>query len=484
MSMHKLKGVILLTVFSTVSARSATIAVIDSGLDVKHTQLVSKLWSNGSESSNSKDDDGNGLVDDLNGWNFAENSSSLLRRELIGQFGEETVHKYMDLRAKEVDGLLTRSDSSFLSQARASYRLMGLVNNYGQFAHGTHVAGIALKDNKKSKVMGIKLLKSSFSQTLSSSLTMALNESDDITISSVLVSNILSQSKSMIEVGKYLNSKKVEVANGSFGLSIFQASKLVQASFVNMLGRYPSQEELVEYSFKFMYTMLDEHKKMVESSPDTLFVFAAGNDGQNNDVFPVAPANIQQANVISVAATYGDTKLADFSNFGKKFVDVAAPGVNIASTVPGYNGVKMSGTSQAAPLVSNLALRIKEVNKALGPAEIKKIIMETVDKKSWLAEKVKSGGLINTKRAVFAAHFAKYRNLEDGILYAKHYVVSGMTGTSGLDIPNGVMLPTIEAASNPFFNTGNFEEGVNPETIFDANNIKDILGGNFSRLKL
>ena len=74
---------------------------------------------------------------------------------------------------------------------------------------------------------------------------------------------------------------------------------------------------------------------MVEESKNTLWVFAAGNDGTNNDQLPSSPTNIQADNVISVAATIGFDVIAPFSNFGVKMVDVAAPGVSINSTVPG-----------------------------------------------------------------------------------------------------------------------------------------------------
>ena len=82
---------------------------------------------------------------------------------------------------------------------------------------------------------------------------------------------------------------------------------------------------------------------MVMSSPRTLFVFAAGNDGTNNDKYPTSPANIDSPNSISVAATLDRSKLASFSNYGKKTVDVAAPGVSILSAAPGDNYIKVSG---------------------------------------------------------------------------------------------------------------------------------------------
>jgi thermitase len=76
----------------------------------------------------------------------------------------------------------------------------------------------------------------------------------------------------------------------------------------------------------------------IKSKPGTLYVVAAGNDGTNNDTAPRSPCNPatipDAANKICVAATNSSDALASFSNFGAVNVDVAAPGVNILSTVP------------------------------------------------------------------------------------------------------------------------------------------------------
>ncbi len=68
-----------------------------------------------------------------------------------------------------------------------------------------------------------------------------------------------------------------------------------------------------------------------------LFVAAAGNEGNDNDSTPSYPASYDLPNIISVAATDHNDQLATFSNYGATSVDLAAPGVDILSTVPGYN---------------------------------------------------------------------------------------------------------------------------------------------------
>jgi subtilisin family serine protease len=76
----------------------------------------------------------------------------------------------------------------------------------------------------------------------------------------------------------------------------------------------------------------------LKNNPNLLYVFAAGNWSQNNDVTPSYPCALDQSggysanNVICVAATDQSDQLASFSNYGASSVDLGAPGVNILST--------------------------------------------------------------------------------------------------------------------------------------------------------
>jgi subtilisin family serine protease len=76
-----------------------------------------------------------------------------------------------------------------------------------------------------------------------------------------------------------------------------------------------------------------------------LFVAASGNEGDDNDADPHYPSGYDLPNVISVAAVDQNGNLANFSNYGQFSVDVAAPGVNILSTIPGNKYATFSGTS-------------------------------------------------------------------------------------------------------------------------------------------
>mmetsp|Transcript_132781 Transcript_132781/g.424926 ORF Transcript_132781/g.424926 Transcript_132781/m.424926 type:complete len:1192 (-) Transcript_132781:467-4042(-) len=134
-----------------------------------------------------------------------------------------------------------------------------------------------------------------------------------------------------------------------------------------------------------------------------LFTAAAGNEGNDNDVTPSYPANVDCANVISVASTTWLGAVSTFSNTGVHTVHVAAPGSDIYSTVPGGGYRRLSGTSMAAPHVTGMAALVWMYRPQLSMHQVKDIVLGSVRKLSSLEGKISTGGLINAKNALEAA---------------------------------------------------------------------------------
>jgi subtilisin family serine protease len=158
---------------------------------------------------------------------------------------------------------------------------------------------------------------------------------------------------------------------------------------------------------------------MYQAAPNTIFCVAAGNDSADIDQILDYPSRVFAYNKIVVAATNGYSSIANFSNFGGKSVDVAAPGVAIYSTAPTNTYISLSGTSQAAPFVTNTIAQLKDINENLSIADVKSIIFETVDYKPWLKGKVRTSGIVNKDRAKKAAIYSKVMNVTLAIAKAK-----------------------------------------------------------------
>jgi len=132
------------------------------------------------------------------------------------------------------------------------------------------------------------------------------------------------------------------------------------------------------------------------------FIAAAGNENQDTDIKANSyyPSSYKLSNIISVAASNRNNDLIPTSNKGKETVDVAAPGDEIYSTLPGGKFGKMSGTSQATAFVSGAVALLLAQDPSLTPQKIREILMTSVDRFPQLYGKVGSGGRINVHKAL------------------------------------------------------------------------------------
>jgi len=251
------------------------VAVIDDGIDPTHPDLVDAIWTNPGEiPGNGIDDDGNGFVDDVHGWDFC----------------------HQDANPTEIS----------------------------PDAHGSHVAGtIAASLNGVGIVgvaPGVKILPLKAFEHTTNCVGMA-SGSDGLIVAAI----------------DYAKQLHIPIINASWGSA----------------GRS---------------TVLDS----AVAGSGALFVAAAGNSGANLDSTGVDfyPAETNASNVVSVAAVDPKGAKPSFSNYGALAVDIAAPGVNILSSVPGGWGFA-DGTSMAAPHVAGVAALALSVAPGLTTAALK-----------------------------------------------------------------------------------------------------------------
>lgn len=284
----------------TTGSKSVIVAVIDTGIDFGHPDLKAQAWVNEKEKNGKAgvDDDGNGYVDDVNGFNFAGNK------------GDST------------------DDNG----------------------HGSHCAGtIGAKGDDGKGLVGVNW-------DVSMMAVKFLDKSGSGTLANAV--------KSI----DYARINGAHIMSNSWG------------------GGGPSEVL----------------KKSIEdaNAAGILFVAAAGNETNNNDANPTYPAGYEVENVLSVAAIDNRGSLASFSNWGQKTVHVAAPGVNIVSTVPGAKYDSYSGTSMATPHVAGIAALLLAQNSSATHLELKQRIIESARPLYNLKTRVSSGGIVDAYYAL------------------------------------------------------------------------------------
>lgn len=309
------------------------VAIIDSGVDVTHPDLGPNLWVNPGETpGNGMDDDGNGFVDDVNGWDFARDSNQLLQSE----------------------------------------------GSYFGFDHGTHVAGIiGAASNDATGITGV---------CPSCRLMVLKVFKPDDTDRDGIKDTMTADVGSVLEALDYAIDMGADVVNGSFGGSII-ASR--------------AERTMIQRGIAAGITM----------------VFASGNENGDNDLLasvdldgdgladiasPSYPASYDLRGIISVAASNDSDEYAAssrcvaqrgsrrwpcfFTNWGRYSVDVAAPGVDVVSTVPSNGYEVFDGTSMSAPHVAGVAALVKTRHPGYRPAQVRDAILNSVDLPSSLHE--------------------------------------------------------------------------------------------------
>ncbi len=145
---------IILFLFISFS-HASTVAIVDSGVDYKHTDLAAQMWTNAGETpGNLRDEDGNGYPDDFYGWNFAESNSDIIDYKYLGTFSKDP-YRFFEIQKKIFEGTATADEISWAKAQTKNPKFLMEVQKFGNFIHGTHVAGIAAKGVPGNKIMGL-----------------------------------------------------------------------------------------------------------------------------------------------------------------------------------------------------------------------------------------------------------------------------------------------------------------------------------------
>jgi subtilisin family serine protease len=431
------------------TSKTVIVAVIDNGVDINHVDLKNHIWINADEiPGNGIDDDNNGYVDDINGWNFLGNARGeninyapleVTRlysqyHKMYGEFCDDSIKKYHPEKYSEYEKIAETylEKSSEVEQQKSGFdQFIGMYNHYDSIVakaagkkNYTDKELKALKVEKKSSLDSAKKFilmvhKRGLNQSVidegNSYFTSRVNYhyntnfcsrtiiGDNATVWSDTAygnNNVAGTSpdhgtmvSGIIAADRYNNLGIKGIADNVKIMVIRtvpdgdewdkDVAKAIQyaidngAEIINMsFGKsFSPQKEFVDKVVK----MADEH--------NVLFVHAAGNDSENNDIesnFPnqyASDSSILSKNWLTIGSTARNKKkkefVSDYSNYGKKSVDIFAPGENIITCTPENKYDIASGTSFSAPVVSGAAALIKSYYPNLTAAEIKDILLKS-----------------------------------------------------------------------------------------------------------
>ena len=228
----------------------------------------------------------------------------------------------------------------------------------GQYEHGTHVAGIALDGNPFARVMNVRM---EFSPTLKPDPCPSREQAEN-------------DAKALSAEIEFIKRHKARVVNMSWGGSVSAIENDLEKCGI---GKTPDERKKLAREYFDLF-----HKVLVKgfaSAPQILWVAAAGNSNQDASFAEDAPANIVLPNLLTVGAVDRAGDEASFTSYGPT-VKVHANGYQVESFIPGGERVALSGTSMAAPQVTNLAAKMLAVNPRLTPTQLIEIIVGSAEK--------------------------------------------------------------------------------------------------------
>jgi len=205
------------------------------------------------------------------------------------------------------------------------------------------------------------------------------------------------------------------VGNNGVGMAgINWNVRLMALKFMDSSGRGSEADELAALDYALDkgarisnnswggggYSQAVKNMLAVAAASNHLFVAAAGNSGTDNDVSATYPASYDNANILSVAASDRDDGRASFTCYGRHSVDVAAPGVDILSSLIGGVYDSFSGTSMSAPHVTGLAALLLSLRPGTSYAQLKEMILNGADPLPEWTDYTVTGGRINAWRSI------------------------------------------------------------------------------------
>lgn len=421
------------------------VAVLDGGVDINHEDLKGRIWVNPKEiAGNGIDDDNNGFIDDVNGWNFIGNANGANINQTtleITRLYKQLSEKYKQVNPIALKGTELTEYHNYLKvkaefttkYEKAKKRYDGFQSFSGSYLFCDSIISsvlkkkdYTLKDVEALKADGndqmeqikkfmVGMLKNDLNREefekykeyietqIKYKYNVDFNPRAEIMGDNLEVFDKYYGNNNVIgpdpEHGTFVSGVIAATRNNSIGMNgLADSVKIMVVRVVPDGDEYDKDvanaimyaanngADIINCSFGKTYSpqkqFVDEALKLAESK-GVLIVHAAGNDAENNDSIVHYPENIDAfgndliSTWIAVGASSSKkdkTLTASFSNYGKKSVDLFAPGHRIYSTKPFNKYGTMDGTSFSCPIVAGAAALVKSAYPSLTASQLKEII--------------------------------------------------------------------------------------------------------------
>ncbi|CAI8373330.1 MAG: Cell wall-associated protease [Polaribacter sejongensis] len=409
------------------------VGVVDSGTDLEHEDLKNVAWVNKKEiASNGIDDDKNGYIDDINGWNFLgsiykENleyeriikNPSITGKEEVKEAKAFYDKKVADAknskeRFEQILERVTNADTiiseNFQKSVYTKEDVLGIVTEAPDLLEGIEVA----KQMYSFGLPSLETAKKELTKLVSDATNLLNGDALKVDYRSPLGDdpNTMDQKfygdnktgHSIIDEAHGTHVSGIIAASRNNGLGMNGVATNVKIMAVRAVPDGDEYDKDVALGIRYA---VDNGAKVINTSfgkgyspkkewvyeaiqyaasKDVLIVNAAGNSGKNIDVEKTYPNDSKDFvteisdNVLTVGAislNYDENLPASFSNYGKKNVDVFAPGVQIYATTPENEYKEFSGTSMAAPSTVGVAALVRSYYPKLSASQVKHILMNS-----------------------------------------------------------------------------------------------------------
>jgi len=444
------------------------VAVIDSGIDTNHEDLQGRIWLNTKEiANNGKDDDNNGFVDDLHGWNFLGNINKenleltrLMKTLKKGDAQYATVKKVYDKKLGEakqekfqvdmINKMIETMDEHFgkkdytIEEIKSVESLKPMVLNAKRYF-------IGILENNQTTLEKFRLDIDDYSKQVNNKLNYNLNLEFD-------ARGVLNDNPDDWNTNGYGNNEvegpKLEDANHGTHVSGIIAQLRgndkggdgVVKDHVQImcLRAVPDGDEYDKDVAKAIRYAVDNGAKIINGSfgkdfathsewlleaieyaakKDVLIIHAAGNDSKEvkeGNNYPNDTRNNQEVannfiNIGAITFNWNENLPAGFSNYSKTMVDIYSPGNDVYASIPNNKYEFYPGTSMASPNAAGVATLLRSYFPKFSAEQTKKILLESgvsvpikvnipgTDTKVTFTELCKTGKIVNAYNAVLMA---------------------------------------------------------------------------------